>query len=82
MSGQEVKSNELKMDIEAQGDFDLISSVKANGIHQVTKYRSRSTGMELVHAAVPGPVINGYIVLGKSELFRFYEILETKCNAV
>ena len=61
----EVVSNELKIESENETDFDLISSVKANGIHRVTKYRSRSTGLELVHAEVPGPVINGYIVLGK-----------------
>ncbi|CAG7825781.1 unnamed protein product [Allacma fusca] len=59
----EIQSNQVPMETDVKHDFDLISSVKANGVHPVTKYRSRSTGLELVHASIPGPVVNGYIVL-------------------
>lgn len=39
---------------------------RANDVYQVIKYRSKSTGLEVVHAAIEGPIVNGYIVLGKT----------------
>lgn len=47
-------------------EFVKIFAAKANGIHNVSKYRSRSTGMEVIHAEIEGPMVNGYIVLGNS----------------
>ena len=46
-------------------EFEVVLQGKANGVYDVTKYRSKTTGLEIVHAAVEGPIINGYIVLGK-----------------
>lgn len=46
-------------------EFVKVFSAKANDIHPVTKYRSKRTGMEIVHAEIEGPMVNGYIVLGK-----------------
>lgn len=46
-------------------EFVKVFTAKANGIHPVTKYRSKSTGMEIVHAEIEGPMVNGYIVLGE-----------------
>lgn len=45
-------------------DFKFIQSVVANGVHQVTKYQSESTGLLLVHADVKGPMVTGLIVIG------------------
>lgn len=43
--------------------FKLHSSAKINGTIPVTKYKSASTGLTLVLAAVEGPVVNGYFVV-------------------
>lgn len=45
--------------------FQVIMQGKANNVHPVTKYRSTSTGLEVVHADIEGPIVNGYIVLGE-----------------
>ncbi len=50
---------------DGNSEFVKVFSAKANGIHPVTKYRSKSTGMEIVHAEIEGPMVNGYIVLGE-----------------
>lgn len=52
-------------DVNILEDFELVMEGRANGVHPVSKWRSRSTGLEVVHAMVPGPIVNGYIVLGK-----------------
>ncbi|CAL8125775.1 unnamed protein product [Orchesella dallaii] len=44
-------------------EFETVFSAKANDIHRVSKYRSKSTGLEIVHAEIEGPLVNGYIVL-------------------
>lgn len=43
--------------------FKLVSSAKINGTIPVNKYKSESTGVTLVLAAVEGPVVNGYFVI-------------------
>lgn len=50
---------------DGNNEFVKVFTAKANGIHPVTKYRSKSTGMEIVHAEIEGPMVNGYIVLGE-----------------
>ncbi|OXA50789.1 Presequence protease 2, chloroplastic/mitochondrial [Folsomia candida] len=51
------------MKINLADDFQVIMQGKANNVHPVTKYRSTSTGLEVVHADIEGPIVNGYIVL-------------------
>lgn len=43
--------------------WNLISSVKMNDTYPVAKYRCASTGMELVHAHVPGPQVHCYWIV-------------------
>ncbi|XP_058831479.1 uncharacterized protein C05D11.1-like [Topomyia yanbarensis] len=43
--------------------FKLISSVKANGVIPVHKYRSEQTGLTVVVGEVEGPLVNGYFAL-------------------
>jgi len=52
-------------------EFEVILTGRANDVYEVTKYRSKSTGLEFVHANIEGPIVNGYIVLGKRHVSRF-----------
>jgi len=45
-------------------DYELQYSGKVNDIIPVCKYRSRRTGLCIVVAEVPGPLVNGYFCLG------------------
>ena len=44
----EIETNDIPTLIDDQLDFELISSVKANQIHTVNKYISRSTGTVII----------------------------------
>lgn len=46
------------------GNFELVSSLKANGLIDVRKYKSTKTGLVVVIAQVEGPIVNGYFTLG------------------
>ncbi|XP_058458892.1 uncharacterized protein C05D11.1-like [Malaya genurostris] len=43
--------------------FKLISTVKANGVIPVHKYRSERTGLTVIVGEVEGPLVNGYFAL-------------------
>ncbi|KAL0273768.1 UNVERIFIED_CONTAM: hypothetical protein PYX00_006371 [Menopon gallinae] len=45
------------------GDFELITSQKANNLIDVRKYKSKKTGLTVVIAQVEGPIVNGYFTL-------------------
>jgi len=45
-------------------DWEVVTSVRANDVHPVTKYRSKSTGFEVVHAQIVSPTVHAYIVIG------------------
>ncbi|XP_071452193.1 uncharacterized protein C05D11.1-like [Hetaerina americana] len=44
-------------------NYELICSLKANGLIPVHKYRSRTTGLTVAIAEVEGPLVNGYFCL-------------------
>ena len=48
----------------AADEYELQYSGKVNDIIPVCKYRSRKTGLRIVVAEVPGPLVNGYFCLG------------------
>lgn len=51
------------------GGFELICSLKSNDIIPVHKYKSANTGLTVVIAEVDGPVVCGYLALGKHYLY-------------
>jgi hypothetical protein len=65
--GEDSKTS-TSVELLEDAEFEVILRGKANNVHEVTKYRSKSTGLEVVHAAIEGPIVNGYIVLGKELL--------------
>jgi hypothetical protein len=46
-------------------DFKETFVTKVNDIYPVKMYVSQATGLEVLHVEVPGPVVSGFIVLGK-----------------
>ena len=46
-------------------NFEQISSFKVLDAIQVEKYRSKRTGINFCFAKVPGPLVNGFLCLGK-----------------
>lgn len=46
-------------------NFEQISSFKVLDSIQVEKYRSKRTGINFCFAKVPGPLVNGFLCLGK-----------------
>ncbi len=48
-----------------RAEWETITSLKAIELHTVTKYRSRHTGLTVVHANVKGPEVYGYVVFRK-----------------
>lgn len=47
------------------GGFELVSTFKSNDIIPVHKYKSSNTGLTVVIAEVDGPVVSGFLCLGK-----------------
>ncbi|CAL8073041.1 unnamed protein product [Orchesella dallaii] len=44
--------------------FDAVFLCRAHGTIPVTKYICQWSGLEVVHAEISGPIVNGYIVIG------------------
>ncbi|KAI0756614.1 Metalloenzyme, LuxS/M16 peptidase-like protein [Daedaleopsis nitida] len=64
-----VASNNVKT-LEAHGNFDLIKRFKLDfaDIH-VSKWKSRTSGLSIVHLDCDAPLVNGYFVVG-TEIFN------------
>lgn len=56
------------------GGFELICSLKSNDIIPVHKYKSSNTGLTVVIAEVDGPVVGGYLALGKLHDYNPQEV--------
>ena len=52
--------------------FQLISSLKANNLIPVHKYKSKLTNLQVVIAEVEGPLVDGHFCLGKDSTFRLF----------
>jgi len=54
----------------AADEYALQYSGKVNDIIPVCKYRSLKTGLRIVVAQVQGPLVNGYLCLGRRLMGR------------
>lgn len=52
--------------------FELLMKCHANDSILVKKYRSFRTELVVIIADVPGPLVNGYFIVGKIYLFCFF----------
>ncbi|EJD55672.1 hypothetical protein AURDEDRAFT_109912 [Auricularia subglabra TFB-10046 SS5] len=56
--------------METHGNFDLLNRVKVKyGDVVISKWRSRVSGLSLVHIDYPAPIVHGYFVV-RSEIFN------------
>jgi hypothetical protein len=65
---QEDSSDDAQMKSKRERAFEegweTVTNLKANDLHSVTKYRSKKTGFEVVHAKLASPTVHGYFVIG------------------